>query len=419
MRHLNLESPKVLVGLGLGLREPPIWLFAVAVASLVAVVVAMSWSFWFIFDAAGRRKWFALIPGFNIVELTEVSRTSLWVLVPVFLLPPPLSLVPLMFVCFHVGRRFQQTTRFCFGAALLPFVFLPLLAHRVRRTEAAVIQDEALPPIELTGLVPRIRPPLPADLVAAAYVGGAEVAQVPAARQGVVSEGSGRLTIGRHTEMEIVVHDRPPVTYRLDKALDPGTTVELSMFVGPGGAAVECSARSSWTGQFVKFQPVLLASAPVSDADLNGHGLASRGLDLTDELLSNMILAICSGCGQSFAIDVEPLPQINGRRSIPLFCATGTHTLIPSHPVGASSSAAVAEQLPSCEACGTRFSNAHPFRCRDCSTPFLDLGAHPEDVQFETHAPVHRGETPQTIDLHATGWRQASDGNWYPPTMLK
>jgi hypothetical protein len=79
-----------------------------------------------VFPKAGRSRWAALVPLYNIyVLVVGVARLSLlWY---VLVLIPVVQIVAVLLVNLEIARRFGKSEAFGLGLALLGFIFYPIL----------------------------------------------------------------------------------------------------------------------------------------------------------------------------------------------------------------------------------------------------------------------------------------------------
>lgn len=83
-------------------------------------------SLWRVYQRAGEPGWATLVPIYNAVVLLRVARRPIWWIV--LLLVPLVNLVTLVAIDIALARRFGRSAGFGVAIALLPFVFLPVLA---------------------------------------------------------------------------------------------------------------------------------------------------------------------------------------------------------------------------------------------------------------------------------------------------
>lgn len=427
---------------------------AVLVVAAVAVFVLIIASIWTILKAGGQPGWHALVPILNTYSLANAAQLQ-GCLIVVLTFVPCVNYLTYAYLWWSIGKRFGRGTGFCLGLVLLSPIFVPVLAISLQREQRRVA---ALPPVGAPGSLPRplvpagppstsFLPPAPGsdvpleapDVVAApvlvlppapalapvpaaapptarVLVDGLEVARIDATAPGVAREDRQEFAVAAAAPvLEVEMADGTRTRFDLAGVAEPGATWTLETWVGPAGAAVEAvvtvPGRDDLPTVRLVLQPVLLPGAGVTDADLAGHGLASRGLALDDDQVGSLLACRCASCGTSFVLDTAPADAA-------LACRTGQHTLAVDRPLARPVHPQVAAELPSCDTCGGDFSDSHPLRCPSCSMPFVDLAGHPEDLPYETYAARHRGSTLQWFRPAEFGWRAASDGNWYPPSLF-
>jgi hypothetical protein len=271
-------------------------------------------------------------------------------------------------------------------------------------------------------VVPVPVPPLP-GLVAPApapparvFVDGLEVARLADPTPGTTSEDRQEFAVAAVAPvLDVELADGTRTQFDLTGVAEPGATWTLETWIGPAAAAVEAvvtvPGRGDRPATRLVLQPVLLPGGGVTEDDLSGHGLSSRGLALEDGQAGSLLACRCTSCGASFVLVTAPAAAA-------LSCRTGRHTLAVDAPVARPVHPEVESALPGCDACGGDFSDSHPLRCSACSMPFVDLARHPEDLPYETYAAAHRDSVLQWFRPAEHGWRAANDGNWYPPSLF-
>lgn len=415
--------------------EPPLLLSALLVVGALAFVVLLVASIWTILKAGGQPGWHALVPVLNTYSLANAAQLQ-GCLIVVLTFVPCVNYVTYAYLWWSIGKRFGRGTGFCLGLVFLSPIFVPALAISLQREQRRVA---ALPPLRSPGALPF--PPTPTDTGPAAGLAAAPAAVAAALPPAPVAPPTARVLVDG---LEVARLDRPapgttcdehrvfavasdaPVLevevaqgtrtrFDLAGVAEPGATWALEVWVGPAGAAVEgvvvVQGSDGHGAARLVLQPVLLPGAGVTDADLAGHGLSSRGLALDDDLAGSMLACRCVSCGDSFLLDTAPAAAA-------LHCRTGQHTLAVDAPVARPVHPQVASELPPCDACGGDFAHEHPLRCPSCSMPFVDLASHPADLPYETYAATRRGSPLQWFRPAEHGWRAASDGNWYPSSLL-
>ena len=94
----------------------------VVLAFVVLAIVAM----WRVFERAGEPGWAVLVPIYNLYILTRVAQISGWWVLGAFI--PLLNIIFCFATSFGVAKRFNRSSGFGIGLALLPFIFYPVLA---------------------------------------------------------------------------------------------------------------------------------------------------------------------------------------------------------------------------------------------------------------------------------------------------
>ena len=90
--------------------------------ALLALTLAGLWK---VFVKAGKPGWAAIVPVYNVIVLLEIGGKPVWWVVLFFI--PLVNLVVLIIVWIEVVHRFGRSTAFGVGAALLAFIFVPIL----------------------------------------------------------------------------------------------------------------------------------------------------------------------------------------------------------------------------------------------------------------------------------------------------
>ena len=445
----------------------PDWVFAALVVLAIGFVVVLIASIWTILKAGGQPGWHAVVPILNTYSLANAAQLQ-GCLIVVLTFVPCVNYVTYAFLWWSIGKRFGRSTLFSLGLVLLAPIFVPALAISLQREQR---RNAALPPIGTPGSIPlpqmaagaastAFLPPAPGSAPAPAYpvppgpvaapvglppaptglpglppappvvapvapspaptarmlVDGLEVARLDAAVPGSTVDTRQVFAVAAAAPVLVVeLADGSRTQFDLTGVAAPGASWVLETWIGPAAAAVEAvvtvDGRGGDAATRLLLQPVLLPDAGVTDVDLAGHGLASRGLALSDDQSGTLLACRCTSCGESFLLDTQPAP-------VALYCRTGQHTLAVSQPVARPAHPHVTTELPACDACGGDFDEQHPLRCPACSMPFVDLARYPEDVVDETYAPSLRNSTLQRFEPAEHGWRATSDGNWYPPSLF-
>ncbi len=98
------------------------YFFSWAIVTIPSIV--LGWLL--VFPKAGRKRWAALIPGYNIYVLVVgvAGLSKLWF---ILVLIPGVQIIAAILVNVEVARRFGRSEAFGLGLALLGFVFYPIL----------------------------------------------------------------------------------------------------------------------------------------------------------------------------------------------------------------------------------------------------------------------------------------------------
>jgi hypothetical protein len=102
------------------------WLFPYLMIWAAINVPCVVFGWLFVFPKAGRTRWAALVPGYNIyVLVVEVAGMSkLWF---ILVLIPGIQIIAAIPVNVEVARRFGRSETFGLSLTFLGFVFYPLL----------------------------------------------------------------------------------------------------------------------------------------------------------------------------------------------------------------------------------------------------------------------------------------------------
>lgn len=98
---------------------------AIFVVIYIAIIVIYIAGLWKVFQKAGQRGWWAIIPILNIYVLVKIAgREGWWV---ILYLIPCVNIVVHAVVSLDVARTFGKSTAYGIGLWLLPFIFYPML----------------------------------------------------------------------------------------------------------------------------------------------------------------------------------------------------------------------------------------------------------------------------------------------------
>ena len=91
-----------------------------------AVIVLLYASEWAIYQKAGKRGWYSLIPVYNILVLLQIVGKSWWWIL-LFLIPF-VNIIFVIWMLNMLSKSFGKNEGFTIGLLFLSFIFLPILA---------------------------------------------------------------------------------------------------------------------------------------------------------------------------------------------------------------------------------------------------------------------------------------------------
>jgi uncharacterized protein DUF5684 len=92
---------------------------------MIAIVVLIIAGFWKMFEKAGAKGWMAIIPILNLYVLVKMAgKEGWWILL---MLIPIVNFVVLFIVYIEIAHRFDRSTGFGVGMALLGVIFVPMI----------------------------------------------------------------------------------------------------------------------------------------------------------------------------------------------------------------------------------------------------------------------------------------------------
>jgi len=90
-----------------------------------AIIVLYIAGLWKIFEKAGQKGWFAIIPILNLYILIKIAgREGWWI---ILFLIPCVNIVVAALVYIDVAEKFGKSAGYGIGMWLLGFIFIPLL----------------------------------------------------------------------------------------------------------------------------------------------------------------------------------------------------------------------------------------------------------------------------------------------------
>jgi hypothetical protein len=88
----------------------------------LVIIVALIAAMWKLFSKAGEPGWAAIVPIYNIIVFLKIAgKPAWWFIILAFVIPWFLASISL-------ARNFGKETGFGIGIAVLPFIFIPVLA---------------------------------------------------------------------------------------------------------------------------------------------------------------------------------------------------------------------------------------------------------------------------------------------------
>jgi hypothetical protein len=90
-----------------------------------AIVVLYIAGLWKVFEKAGQKGWFAIIPILNLYILIKIAgREGWWI---ILFLIPCINIIVAALVYMDVAQKFGKTAAYGIGMWLLGFIFIPML----------------------------------------------------------------------------------------------------------------------------------------------------------------------------------------------------------------------------------------------------------------------------------------------------
>jgi len=118
----------------------------------LAVLVLMIVSAWKVFVKAGRAGWEGIIPYYNLYVLTVITGLEIIWFILTFI--PLVQIVAGFKISITLAQKFGKGTGFGVGLALLPVIFLPILAFGDAKYFGAPA-SAAVPPVQQPPAAPQ------------------------------------------------------------------------------------------------------------------------------------------------------------------------------------------------------------------------------------------------------------------------
>jgi hypothetical protein len=91
--------------------------------AVIGLLVASNWK---IYVKAGKPGWAAIVPIYNLIVLLEIIRKPMiWIL---YMFIPIVNIIFLFKAYIELAKVFGKDSAWGIGMALLPYIFLPMLA---------------------------------------------------------------------------------------------------------------------------------------------------------------------------------------------------------------------------------------------------------------------------------------------------
>ncbi|MDR2121810.1 MAG: DUF5684 domain-containing protein [Flavobacteriaceae bacterium] len=109
---------------------------ALALVSLVYLI-----SLWKVYEKSGQEGWKVLIPIYKTyVYIVDIVKRPAWWMIVLFFLPIA-NIVVYFIISIDLAVKFGKSTGFGIGLALLPFIFIPILAFSDAQYDAGAKND--------------------------------------------------------------------------------------------------------------------------------------------------------------------------------------------------------------------------------------------------------------------------------------
>ena len=231
---------------------------------------------------------------------------------------------------------------------------------------------------------------------------------VPVSRNGLYRSEEPELRLTANVDGRTVREYLLP-TRQLELAGEPPYYFDMTLHVlGTLGVMLNCyithsdeplsssDSSAKYRLQGVRFQPWYLPGSEYSNERLTGQGLFRRGLHVSGVITPGNVCSccVCDQCARSFVLRHAHAGFSDCQY---FYCDRGLHTLLVYEPIegmpfqlqAPDHGLAFEEQLPPCQACGTRFRYYNSLRCPHCNAPYIDFATYPEMRPNEYYACFH------------------------------
>lgn len=98
---------------------------------LIACFVILIMGRWKLFEKAGLKGWYSLIPIYNTYCMFKITFGQGWLIL--FLIIPFMGMIIYMVSNVYLGKRFGKGKLFCLGLSVLPHLFFAILGFEETR----------------------------------------------------------------------------------------------------------------------------------------------------------------------------------------------------------------------------------------------------------------------------------------------
>ena len=99
--------------------------FTVLMFMVAAIIVLKIMAFWKIFEKAGQKGWYSLIPFYDSYKMFEIVFGNGWDFLLMFV--PFVNFIAGIVLSYQLGKVFGRSTGFCLGLVFFPYIFSLIL----------------------------------------------------------------------------------------------------------------------------------------------------------------------------------------------------------------------------------------------------------------------------------------------------